>query len=61
MKKIIGKKPKINLKKKEIYANFELETRFQALQNTVLLIFKVYDYRKPNYKQKNGPLRRKNG
>ena len=41
MKKIIGKKPKINKKNQEIYANFELETRFQALKNTVLLISKV--------------------
>ena len=36
------KKDKNYLKNQEIYANFEHETRFQGLQNTVLLISKVY-------------------
>ena len=36
------KNAKNKLKNKEIGAYFELETRFQALQNTVILKSKVY-------------------
>ena len=38
MKKLIEKKPKTNKKNQEICSNFELETHFQALQNTVASI-----------------------
>ena len=41
MKKLIEKKAKNKLKNQELCANFQLETHFQALQNTVTSISKV--------------------
>ena len=55
MKKL-RKKPKINLKNKKICANFELETHFHALQNTVVSISEVYisiKHRRKNIFTKN--------
>ena len=45
LKKLIGKILKLTLKngqKTKVCANFELETHFQALQNTVVSIAEVY-------------------
>ena len=41
MKKLLVKKPKINKKNQELCTNFQLETHFQALQNTVASISEV--------------------
>ena len=38
MKKLLEKKAKNKIKNQEICANFELETHFQASQNTVVSI-----------------------